>query len=202
MLMVSHNTQRDKSKGTSTFRPKSDGTDAAAVTNITTPLNQDQDHPTPTAPGPGPPDAATVLPPHTGIHPGGQLPQPQDQPSGTLPGTLPTATDTQGSQAKGVNDANDDNSKIGTSHFMSKVKIKSEHNFKSKIKLKSKFKSPLNINSSHNNELKTTLMTRSQPNAAAKAIINTNPNHSPPPDASEAEAAEATQGTLTKGGTS
>ena len=43
-------------------------------------------------------------------------------------------------------------------------------------------------------------MTRSQSNAAAKAIINTNPNHSPPPDASEAEAAEATQGTLTKGG--
>ena len=90
---------------------------------------------------------------------------------------------TQGIQVQGVDDANDYNSKIGTSHFMSKVKIKS------KIKLKSKFKSPLNINSSHNNELKTTLMTRSQPNAAAKAIINTNPNHSPPPDASEAEAA-------------
>ena len=88
-----------------------------------------------------------------------------------------------------MNDANDDKSKIGTSHFMTKVKIKSEHYFKSQIKLKSKFKSPLNINSSHNNELKTTLMNRSQSNAAAKAIINTNPNHSPPPDASEAEAA-------------
>ena len=68
-------------------------------------------------------------------HPGGQLPQPQDQSSGTLPETLPPATDTQGIQVKEVNDANDDNSKIGTSHFMSKVKIKSEHNFKSKIKL-------------------------------------------------------------------